>query len=669
MAGAVVGGYRVLSVLGEGESGIVYLGQHLSIGRRAAIKVLRPELTADAARLDEVITAVSQAATLRHPNIVDIVDVGKKVAVSLADGSVEQISYVVMGLLEGESLAQRLERERRLPVDAALAILAQCVTAVATAHEAQLAHGSLAPSSVFLCDNPDYPDFVRILDFGTASLKEGDAPRTVVERQLDDVTSLGLLGFQMLIGYRPDLITRPVPPLVHELRPEVPLWLSRLVARSFDRKSTSRWTSARDLRRALQTSEATGEPAPPKQETSAGEAQRVLKLGSLSNAQVSLPVPGRPSLTPADAGTLVEGFPPPPIVEPPPQLSRVMTLPVAPAAAAAMRAAAAQPEPVPEPPQTPVFPLSTVDTIQEPVAYVAEDEHSVAAQAKMVKNTIAEIIARRLRQQRLQLPTMPRVALRCLEMLRDRHATFGSLAEVISQDPVMTTRILRLVNSAAFSRRQVVTRLEQAVAQLGFSALRLAVVEMAAAEAFTSRNEGIRTRFKVVWEHCLAVAILAQEVASVTAGRTEPADAYVVGLLHDIGKPVVGVLLLEAERSLRKEAEAQWMSELVWERTVLESHRHVGAVIADQWRLPEAVVSAIRDLSAYEPLSGKSCQNVVRYANALAKREGIYLGPVDIDEVEVAVQEGRHFLGVTVAQERAWIQQLRRRTEAVFRLK
>jgi putative nucleotidyltransferase with HDIG domain len=262
---------------------------------------------------------------------------------------------------------------------------------------------------------------------------------------------------------------------------------------------------------------------------------------------------------------------------------------------------------------------------------------------------------------------MPRVALRCLELMRDKNANFASLAEVISQDPVMTTRVLRLVNSAAFSRRMVVTRLEQTVSQLGFSALRLAVVEMAAAEAFTSRNEGIRTRFKVVWEHCLAVAILAQEVAPFTGGRTDPSDAYVVGLLHDIGKPVVGVLLLEAERQLRTEAEAQWMSEVVWERTVHDTHRRVGAEIADLWRLPEAVVSAIRDLSSYQPLAGKSCQNVVRYANAIAKREGIYLGPVDIDEVEVAIQEGRHFLGVSVAQEQIWIQQLRKRTEAVTR--
>jgi len=661
MTGMVVGGYRILSLIGEGESGLVYLAEHPTIGRRAAIKFLRPELTAHARRLDEVITEVSRAAALRHPNIVDIVDVGKNVLVMQPDGSQVALSYVVMGLLEGESLAKRLERDRRVSIEAAVSILAQAASAVAAAHDAGLAHGFLAPSNVFLCNLPDYPDFVRILDFGTASLKEGTSPRSVTERRGDDVTSLGLLCYQMLSGYRPDLITRPVPPLVHELRPDVPMWLSKLVAKTLDRKSGARWTNARELRTALQTVEAAGEGSLRKEGGPATEAGRVLKIGSLSNAEVDLPVGPRLSLSTHEAGTIVEGFPPPPMTEPPPSLSRVMTVAVPPAPAARAPTPAV---PLPAPP--PPISVAAVEVLPEDVPpHVNEDEQSVANQARMVKGTIADIIARRLRQQRLQLPTMPRVALRCLEMLRDRHATFASLAEVISEDPVMTTRILRLVNSAAFSRRQVVTRLEQAVGQLGFSALRLAVVEMSAAEVFLSRNDGIRTRFKVVWEHCLAVALLAQDISSITGGRTDPGDAYVVGLLHDIGKPVVGVLLLEAERQLRKEAEASWMSELVWERTVLESHRQVGAVIADQWRLPEAVVSAIRDLSAYEPLAGKSCQNVVRYANALAKREGIYLGPVDIDEVEVAVQEGRHFLGVTVQQEQGWIQALRRRTEGV----
>src|SRR3954471_13231357 len=108
MTGMVVGGFRVLSLIGEGESGLVYLAEHPTIGRRAAIKFLRPELTAHAGRLEEVITEVSRAGGIRPPELGDIVDVGKNVLVTQPDGSTVPFSYVVMGLLEGESLGKRL---------------------------------------------------------------------------------------------------------------------------------------------------------------------------------------------------------------------------------------------------------------------------------------------------------------------------------------------------------------------------------------------------------------------------------------------------------------------------------------------------------------------------------------------------------------------------------
>jgi putative nucleotidyltransferase with HDIG domain len=291
-----------------------------------------------------------------------------------------------------------------------------------------------------------------------------------------------------------------------------------------------------------------------------------------------------------------------------------------------------------------------------------EVERTERVQAKKVGKTLSTIILRRMNENRLHLPSMPLVALKALDVLRNPNVTFGELSRVLEQDPVIAARVLRVVNSAAYARRDPVTRLEQAVSQIGVSPMRILLVELAACQVFTSRSAGIRQMFKQIWDHCLAVGSLSRELATRLTPRIEPDVAYLAGLLHDIGKPIVAGLLLEAERKLIEELDIPWMSEGLWKKTVAESHRGVGASVATSWNLPPVIAEAILRCDAYDPGEGPhALGNLVRFANTLAKREGIYVGDVPGEEIVAAILQGRSVLGVDEATEVTLIAALRER--------
>jgi putative nucleotidyltransferase with HDIG domain len=587
--------------LGSGPWGSVYYAEHPLIGRRAAIKVLSPELSRATDRLDRFITHLKVIGGIRHPNIVDVLDIGqtRDPTGEASAGGPRDLTFVVMEMLEGESLGERLERGGPLGEADAIRMLAQIASAVGAAHERGLVHAALKAENVFITNSVDYPDFVKVLDFGAyllyglgaASGSRYLAPELLAGAEPDfpvDIYAIGVLAYEMLVGAPPweraheegrAPATRmpPLPP--HERRPGLSRALSDVIMRAIAGDPDQRWPSLRDFRRAI-------------------ERAAVPALA----AAVASPAPAAPTAAPRPAG-----------------------------------------------PATP-----------------EEIQRTERVQAKKVGRALTNIILRRINDNRLQLPSMPLVALKCLDVLRDPNVTFIEVARIIEQDPVIATRVLRVVNSAAFSRRDAVKTLEQAISQIGVKPMRILLVEVAACQVFTSRSAGIRQRFKLIWEHCLAVGMLARDLAERLGSRVDRDVAYLGGLLHDIGKPVIGGLLLEAERQLVDELDVPWMTETLWQKTVAESHRSIGATIASAWKLPTEVCEAIQSCDTYDGAGGAhACGNLVRFANTLAKREGIYAGEVSSDEIIAAILQGRAVLGVDQATETTLIASLRERTGAI----
>ena len=159
--------YRILSRLGQGGMGSVYLAEHVTLGKRMAVKVLRPEYSRDEELLDRFQHEARAASQIGQENIVEVFDFGH---------TPEGEAYFVMEALDGESLARILHRDGPMPVSRALPIFLQICRALGAAHQRGIVHRDLKPENVFVLRRTDGTDFVKVLDFGIAK-GPGDARR------------------------------------------------------------------------------------------------------------------------------------------------------------------------------------------------------------------------------------------------------------------------------------------------------------------------------------------------------------------------------------------------------------------------------------------------------------------------------------------------------------
>jgi hypothetical protein len=165
--GETVGNYEIVSKIGEGGMGVVYLARHKLIGRKAAIKLLLPRYSSNTEIVTRFFNEARAAAMIDHPGLVDVFDYGHH-----ADGS----AYLAMELLSGDTLASALGRELALEPGVCLAVSRQIASAVGAAHAQGIIHRDLKPENIFLVRDPDMPAGLRVkvLDFGIAKLS-GDA--------------------------------------------------------------------------------------------------------------------------------------------------------------------------------------------------------------------------------------------------------------------------------------------------------------------------------------------------------------------------------------------------------------------------------------------------------------------------------------------------------------
>jgi serine/threonine protein kinase len=154
--GTRLGTYEILTLLGSGGMGEVYRARDTKLGRDVALKILPERLTHDAERIARFRREAQVLATLNHPHICTLFDVGHQ------DG----IDYLVMEYLEGETLADRIARRRPLIVDDALKVSAEIADARDKTHRAGIVHRDLKPANIMLTKSG-----VKLLDFGLAKLR------------------------------------------------------------------------------------------------------------------------------------------------------------------------------------------------------------------------------------------------------------------------------------------------------------------------------------------------------------------------------------------------------------------------------------------------------------------------------------------------------------------
>ena len=270
LVGRTLSHYQVLSLLGAGGMGEVYLARDPRLDRTVALKILPGELAADADRMQRFTREAKAASALNHPNVATIHDVGE------SDG----ISFIVMEHVEGETLLARISRRMTPPEVVDIAV--QAADALDLAHAKGITHRDIKPANLMLTHRGD----VKVLDFGVAKVARSDegslngdwtvepvtavgsvvgsapymSPEQIVGGDVDsrsDVFSLGVVLYQMATGQLPfsgstraemrDHILHAVPALITGLNPEMPLELERIAFKCLEKSASDRYQSAREL--------------------------------------------------------------------------------------------------------------------------------------------------------------------------------------------------------------------------------------------------------------------------------------------------------------------------------------------------------------------------------------------------------------------------------------
>ena len=262
--------------------GVVYEALHIALGRRVAVKTLLAETGDDpqlAARFEREARA---ASAIGHPHIVDVFDLGR---------TPEGLLFMVMELLDGQSLASLLGQTPCLPLPLAINLIGQVLGGLAAAHKNGIVHRDLKPDNIFVLNTEDRPNFVKIVDFGiskmlvraapgqgVAGTGSGTAVGTVMGTPLymspeqvlgqvalidhrTDIYSTGVVLYEMLCGRTPFADESPGQVFAHildgryflprGLRPEIPLAVETAIVRALDRDMDKRFPTAAAMREAM----------------------------------------------------------------------------------------------------------------------------------------------------------------------------------------------------------------------------------------------------------------------------------------------------------------------------------------------------------------------------------------------------------------------------------
>ena len=195
---------------------------------------------------------------------------------------------------------------------------------------------------------------------------------------------------------------------------------------------------------------------------------------------------------------------------------------------------------------------------------------------------------------RLQLPSLPLVAVRLLELTLDDRSSACDLARVIETDPALAAKVLRIVNSAAYGLPRKIASVSQSVALLGFAGIRALALGVTLFEKVVRKGAGAGFDRLFFWQHCLAVAELAR-ILAVRLGNADPEEAYIAGMLHDVGKVILETHGRKGYSDLcSRHAAADGATLLEDEaRFVGLSHDRLGAFFCARWQLPERLVLAV----------------------------------------------------------------------------
>jgi putative nucleotidyltransferase with HDIG domain len=227
-----------------------------------------------------------------------------------------------------------------------------------------------------------------------------------------------------------------------------------------------------------------------------------------------------------------------------------------------------------------------------------------------------------------QLPPLPQVLVRALELIQDPRSRRSELAHVLSLDQGMTGLFLRLVNSAYYGLPRRIASLDEAIGYLGYETVQEVIFAASASKILSRAVPAYRLERTMLWRHSVAVAAGSERVAQRRL-ITPRSEVYVAGLLHDVGKLAIDLMVRhQAEWASKPEQDPEKTAWTEVERQITgHDHAEVGAVIVRSWNLPDRVIEAVA--CHHSPAQAQidlRFTSAVHIANAAALMAGIGIG-------------------------------------------
>ncbi len=239
------------------------------------------------------------------------------------------------------------------------------------------------------------------------------------------------------------------------------------------------------------------------------------------------------------------------------------------------------------------------------------------------------------------LPTLPIIYKRVRDLLDDPQTSASDVGKVITQDQVLTTKLLKLVNSSFYGFMQEVTTVSRAIAIIGFRALKAMVLATSILRSFSLEgNDGFQG--EGFWEHSIGCA-LGSKIIGKHLRHSETDELFVAGLIHDIGKLVEYISFGPEFKEVIKVVEEEGVFIQEAERRVLGSdHTRIGSLLVERWKLPPELAEPV----AYHHTPGEAKNfpqevGVVHLADILIKALGLgWAGDEKVPPLELEVWDG-----------------------------
>ena len=214
------------------------------------------------------------------------------------------------------------------------------------------------------------------------------------------------------------------------------------------------------------------------------------------------------------------------------------------------------------------------------------------------------------------LPTLPPIVGKLTKLIGDEKATAPQVAALIEKDQVLTSKVLRMVNSAFYGFPRRISTVSNAIVLLGFNVIRTLIITASIFETMQSNDLSL-------WEHSLGVAA-ASDILARKLELQNPEEVTTAGLLHDLGKVVIRTEFPELYRELMKRVRQEKIYFVEAEKAVLGlDHGEIGRLLANQWNLPERLLEPIAYHHQVEKARYfKKETSIVHFADIMTRAEG-----------------------------------------------